>query len=97
MVYRDSRRPGRGRESGRCETVRINEEARLQALKVGFLRSSAEAMGCKEARRRIGVNATGLAFNSVTAVELNEDSTMNSMVNANGGENADGADGKCGH
>lgn len=54
-------------------------------------------MGCKEARCRIGVNATGLAFNSVTAVELNEDSTMNSMVNANGGGNADGADGKCGH
>ena len=56
-----------------------------------------EAMGCKEARRRIGVNATGLAFNSVMAVELNEDPTMNSMVNANGGGNADGADGKCGH
>mgnify|MGYP001314853387 FL=1 len=54
-------------------------------------------MGCKEARRRIGVNATGLAFNSVMAVELNEDRTMNSMVNANGGGNADGADGKCGH
>jgi len=31
------------------------------------------------------------------AVELNEDPTMNSMVNANGGGNADGADGKCGH
>ena len=35
-------------------------------------------MGCKEARRRIGVNATGLAFNSVMAVELNKDRTMNS-------------------
>jgi glutaminase len=77
--------------------VRINEEARLQALKVGFLRSSAMPMGCKEARRRIRVNATGLAFNSVMAVELNEDRTMNPMVNADGGVNADAADGKCGH
>ena len=30
----------------------------------------------------LGVNATGLAFNSVMAIELNEERTMNPMVNA---------------
>ena len=41
-----------------------------------------DAVGHEEARRRLGVNATGLAFNSVMAIELNEDRTMNPMVNA---------------
>jgi hypothetical protein len=41
------------------------------------LRASAEV-----ARARIGVNATGLPFNSVMAIELNGDRTMNPMVNA---------------
>lgn len=41
-----------------------------------------QAVGAEEARRRIGVNATGLPFNSVMAVELNADRTMNPMVNA---------------
>jgi glutaminase len=41
-----------------------------------------QAMGSEEARRKIGVNATGLPFNSVMAVELNADRTMNPMVNA---------------
>ncbi len=41
-----------------------------------------QAVGCEEARRKIGVNATGLPFNSVMAVELNADRTMNPMVNA---------------
>ena len=41
-----------------------------------------QAMGCEEARRKIGVNSTGLPFNSVMAVELNTDRTMNPMVNA---------------
>ncbi|MDG4551508.1 MAG: glutaminase A [Candidatus Contendobacter sp.] len=41
-----------------------------------------QAVGSEEARRKIGVNATGLPFNSVMAVELNEDRTMNPMVNA---------------
>lgn len=41
-----------------------------------------EALGGGEARRRIGVNGTGLPFNSVMAIELNQDRTMNPMVNA---------------
>ena len=41
-----------------------------------------QAVGSEEARRKIGVNATGLPFNSVMAIELNNDRTMNPMVNA---------------
>lgn len=41
-----------------------------------------EAIGAEEVRRKVGVNATGLPFNSVMAVELNADRTMNPMVNA---------------
>jgi glutaminase len=41
-----------------------------------------QALGGGEARRRIGVNSTGLPFNSVMAIELNRDRTMNPMVNA---------------
>ena len=40
-----------------------------------------DAIGHEEARL-LGVNATGLAFNSVMAIELNEERTMNPMVNA---------------
>lgn len=41
-----------------------------------------EAIGSDAARDRLGVNATGLPFNSVMAIELNKDRTMNAMVNA---------------
>ena len=41
-----------------------------------------EAIGTEAARAKIGVNATGLPFNSVMAVELNAERTMNPMVNA---------------
>jgi glutaminase len=41
-----------------------------------------DAIGHDRARERLGVNATGLAFNSVMAVELNQERTMNPMVNA---------------
>jgi glutaminase len=41
-----------------------------------------DAIGTEAAREQLGVNATGLAFNSVMAVELNEQRTMNPMVNA---------------
>jgi glutaminase len=39
-------------------------------------------LGPAEARRRLGVNSTGLPFDSVMGIELNEDRTMNPMVNA---------------
>jgi glutaminase len=41
-----------------------------------------QAVGEEEARRKLGVNATGLPFNSVMAIELNSERTMNPMVNA---------------
>ena len=41
-----------------------------------------QAVGEEEARAKLGVNATGLPFNSVMAIELNSDRTMNPMVNA---------------
>lgn len=41
-----------------------------------------QALGGGQAREKIGVNATGLAFNSVMAIELNPERTMNPMVNA---------------
>ncbi|MCL3862255.1 glutaminase A [Actinotalea sp. K2] len=41
-----------------------------------------EAVGHTEARERLGVNGTGLPFDSVMAVELHEERTMNPLVNA---------------
>jgi glutaminase len=40
-----------------------------------------EAIGADEARRRLGVNSTGLPFNSVMAIELQPDRATNPMVN----------------
>ncbi len=40
------------------------------------------ALGPEQARAKLGVNSTGLPFNSVMAIELNADRTMNPMVNA---------------
>ncbi|SDC63055.1 L-glutaminase [Sanguibacter gelidistatuariae] len=42
----------------------------------------AQVIGVDEARRQLGVNNSGLAFNSVLAIELNADRTANPMVNA---------------
>lgn len=41
-----------------------------------------EAIGSAAARRQLGVNGTGFPFNSLIAVELNEERTMNPLVNA---------------
>ncbi len=41
-----------------------------------------EAIGPEEARRKLGANATGLAFNSLAAVERAPDGRTNPMVNA---------------
>ena len=41
-----------------------------------------DTIGPEEARRKLGVNSTGLPFDSVMGIELNEDRTMNPMVNA---------------
>lgn len=42
----------------------------------------AETLGHEQIRERVGVNNTGLPFNSVIAIELNDGSPFNSMVNA---------------
>jgi len=39
-------------------------------------------LGDEQARQKLGVNSTGLPFNSVMAIELNADRTMNPLVNA---------------
>src|SRR5262245_44121880 len=41
-----------------------------------------EALGAEQLREKIGVNATGLAFNSLAAVERGDDGRTNPMVNA---------------
>jgi glutaminase len=41
-----------------------------------------QALGPEEARRRVGVNATGLAFNSLAAVGRGQEGRTNPMVNA---------------
>lgn len=41
-----------------------------------------QAMGVQEARQRIGVNATGYAFNSLAGIERNPDGRTNPMVNS---------------
>lgn len=41
-----------------------------------------ELIGWRQARDKLGVNSTGLPFNSVMAIELNPDRTINPMVNA---------------
>lgn len=41
-----------------------------------------ELLGVEEARVRLGVNATGMPFNSVTAMEYSRDARTNPMVNS---------------
>jgi glutaminase len=41
-----------------------------------------QALGHEEVRRRLGVNATGLAFNSLGAIERSPDGRTNPMVNS---------------
>ncbi len=55
----------------------------LQSISKAFVFALVcDQIGHDEARLKLGVNATGLAFNSVMAIELNEERTMNPMVNA---------------
>ncbi|WP_291295493.1 glutaminase A [Elioraea sp.] len=65
-------------EAGDCE-----HPFSIQSISKPFVFALvAQVIGAEEARRKVGVNATGLPFNSVMAVELNPDRTMNPMVNA---------------
>ena len=55
----------------------------LQSISKAFVFALVcDTIGHDEAHRKLGVNATGLAFNSVMAIELNRERTMNPMVNA---------------
>ena len=55
----------------------------IQSISKAFvLALVCEAIGHEEVHRIVGVNNTGLPFNSVIALELNQGSPMNPMVNA---------------
>lgn len=61
----------------------VEAEFSIQSVSKPFVFALAmQALGAEEARARIGVNAIGLPFNSVMAIELNADRTINPMVNA---------------
>lgn len=60
-----------------------DREFSIQSISKPFvLALVCEAIGYDEVMEKVGVNSTGLPFNSVMAIELNEDRTMNPMVNA---------------
>jgi glutaminase len=70
----------RGRSA---EVGDIGERFSIQSVSKPFVLALAcDALGADATRDRLGVNATGMPFNSVMAVELNEQRTMNPMVNA---------------
>jgi glutaminase len=59
------------------------EEFTIQSISKLFVFAVVcNTLGPAEARRKLGVNSTGLPFDSVMGIELNEDRTMNPMVNA---------------
>ena len=58
-------------------------ELSLQSVSKPFVFALvSQAIGHDAARAKLGVNSTGQPFDSVLAIELNEDRTMNPMVNA---------------
>jgi glutaminase len=55
----------------------------LQSVSKPFVFALAcEKIGYEQARLKLGVNSTGFPFNSLIAIELNHDRTMNPLVNA---------------
>jgi glutaminase len=59
-----------------------HEFAIMSAAKPFVFALICQSLGAAEARRRVGVNATGLPFNSSAAVERNADGRTNPMVNS---------------
>ncbi|PRY68327.1 L-glutaminase [Glaciihabitans tibetensis] len=58
-------------------------EFSIQSISKAFVYALVcDRFGHEVVRERVGVNNTGLAFNSVVAIELNEGHPMNPMVNA---------------
>ncbi|MGC5166687.1 glutaminase A [Luteimicrobium sp. DT211] len=61
----------------------VDVEFSIQSISKAFVYALVcEVVGHRVARERVGVNNTGLAFNSVVAIELNDGHPMNPMVNA---------------
>lgn len=61
----------------------VNQTFSIQSIsKVFTLSLAIEQQGSQDIFDKIGVNATGLAFNSVIAIELNKDRSINPLVNA---------------
>jgi glutaminase len=61
----------------------INTSFSIQSVSKPFVFALVcDDVGYDSARSRLGVNSTGFPFNSLMAVELNEDRTMNPLVNA---------------
>jgi glutaminase len=59
------------------------QEFTIQSISKLFVFAAVcDLLGPDETRHQLGVNSTGLPFDSVMGVELNEDRTMNPMVNA---------------
>jgi glutaminase len=58
------------------------EFAIMSAAKPFVFALICQSLGPEEARKKLGVNATGLPFNSFAAVERSEDGRTNPMVNA---------------
>ena len=60
-----------------------NYEFSIQSVSKPFVFALVcQAIGEDEAREKLGVNSTGLPFNSVIAIERTDDGTTNPMVNA---------------
>lgn len=54
----------------------------MSVVKPFLFALAVEAVGAEEIRARVGLNATGMEFNSVVAIELHEGHYTNPMVNA---------------
>jgi glutaminase len=66
-----------------CTSGDANREFSIQSISKPFVFALVcREVGCAEARRRIGVNSTGLPFDSVIAIELHAGRTGNPMVNS---------------
>jgi len=72
-----------GAAGGLFEVGDTTTEFSIQSVSKPFVYALVcHAIGADAAREKLGVNSTGLPFNSVMAIELGPDRTMNPMVNA---------------
>jgi glutaminase len=61
----------------------VKSQVSIQSVSKAFVLALVlEESGFAAIREKVGVNATGLPFNSIIAMEINKDSEINSMVNA---------------